>query len=179
MQMANKQYGSPEEYEDKLKRVMERFGVDEYDFDWNRKGNCWIRFTIDGDPFYFSNSVDHARERGIKLRYGSDAFAQLVLTLEDLARANERGTFHLKKVLGAMIAIEPPKDIPVCFRYFGFDRIPSAEEAQRRYRLMAKQLHPDNPEHKGNQVEAELNFLEFQRMNEALVKYFDGKEQNG
>jgi hypothetical protein len=25
----SKQYGSPEEYEEKLKRVMERFGVDE------------------------------------------------------------------------------------------------------------------------------------------------------
>lgn len=171
--MANKQYGPPEEYEDKLKRVMERFQVDDYDFDWNRKGNCWIRFTIGGEPFYFSHSIEQARERGINLRYGSDAFAQLVLTLEDLARANERGTFHLKKVLGAMIAIEPPKDIPACFRYFGFDRIPTAEEAQKRYRLFAKQLHPDNPDHKERRADAERDFVEFQRMNEEIVKYFE------
>jgi hypothetical protein len=142
--MASKQYGAADDYELKLKRVMERFKATEFDFDWNRKGNCWIRFSIDGEGFYFFHSVEQAKAAGINLKYGSDAFAQLVLTLEDLARANERGTFKLKKILGAMAMLEPPKDIPEYFKELGFDQIPSNyEEANKQYRKLSQERHKD------------------------------------
>lgn len=142
--MTTKKYGASADYEDKLQRVMERFKADDWDFDWNRKGNCWIQFSIDGESFYFSHSVEKAKEKGINLQYGSDAFAQLVLTLEDLARANERGTFHLKKILGSMIAIEPPKLIPQCFLVLEFNQMPKGmAEVDHQYKQLLKKVHPD------------------------------------
>jgi len=39
--------------------------------------------------------VEKERKNGISLSYGSDAFAQLVLSLEDIARMTERGIDEL------------------------------------------------------------------------------------
>jgi hypothetical protein len=167
--MAAKKYGAADDYEIKLKRVMDRFKATEFDFDWNRKGNCWIRFSIDGEGFYFFHSVEQARAAGIKITAGSDAFAQLVLTLEDLARANERGTFKLKKILGAMAMLEPPKEIPNWCRELEFDQIPSdAKEVNERYRKLSQVRHPDN----GGSDEA---FKKLTEAKDAAKQYFEGK----
>ncbi len=43
--MKKKKYsGGFEEYESKLKRVMERLGVKQYKYDWSRN-ECFIEFT--------------------------------------------------------------------------------------------------------------------------------------
>lgn len=92
--MPKKQYGTADAYERKLNRVMERLGVESHNFNWDRWG-CWIEFRLKGDLYRFDHSVDKARARGVELRYGSDAFAQVVLALEDLARMVERGIYEL------------------------------------------------------------------------------------
>jgi hypothetical protein len=173
--VAGKQYGAADQYEKKLEMVMKRFNVESFDFDWNRKGHCWIKFTIDGELFYFSHSVEQAKAAGIELKYGSDAFAQLVLTLEDLARANERRTFVLKKILGAMAMLEPPKEIPQCFKDLGFDEIPvdtryigAHGQVIKQYRSLSHEKHPDNG---GSNKE----FVKLQESRDACLKYFEGK----
>ena len=95
--MASKKiYSSPELYEDKLVRVMARLGIEEgdYNYDWSRQ-ECWVEFRYKGELYRFSHSVKNAQEHGISLQYGSDAFAQVVLSLEDLARMVERGIYDL------------------------------------------------------------------------------------
>jgi hypothetical protein len=168
--VAGKQYASPEFYETKLKKVMERFGVKEgeYDWNWDRYG-CWIQFNYKGRTFRFDHSISKAKAKGVDLKYGSDALAQVVLALEDLARLAERGIYDLSTWLAGMAFLEPPKVIPEYFRFLGFDRIPAdADEVNDRYRTLAKQWHPDNRE--TGDVD---RFKQLKTEAERAVKHFD------
>ena len=140
---AKKQYTDPTYYERKLERVMERFEVEEFNFNYDRWG-CWIEFRIKSQLHRFDHSVENARAKGIELRYGSDAFAQVVLALEDLARMVERGIYDLPTWVAGMRYLPPPVEVPQHFLALGFEQIPSgAEEVKTRYRNLSKTHHPD------------------------------------
>lgn len=138
-----KQYAAPDIYEKKLQRVMERMGVTDYNYDWGRHG-AWIEFFYKGQLYRFDHSVEKARERGFNLTYGSDVFAQLVITLEDLARMAERGIYELQTWISGMKFLPPPTVLPECFKALGFTEIPAdATEINTRFKTLAKQVHPD------------------------------------
>ncbi|NSW82783.1 MAG: DnaJ domain-containing protein [Syntrophothermus sp.] len=143
---------------------MERLGVESYDFNWDRWG-CWIVFSYKGELYRFEHSVEKARSRGIDLHYGSDAFAQVVLSLEDLARMVERGIYDLSTWVVGMKYLPSPVEIPSFFRFLGFTEIPtSQEEVKESYRRLAKIMHPD----KGGTKE---DFLALQEALEQAMKY--------
>ncbi|MDT9723795.1 J domain-containing protein [Xylanibacillus composti] len=122
---------------------MERFGAQEWNFDWSRRGG-WVEFRIDGQLYRFDHSVDKANANGQKIQYGSDAFAQLVLALEDLARLAERGIYKLQTWIEGMRYLPPPIELPECFRDMGFSSLPADVAAiNDRYRALAKRNHPD------------------------------------
>ena len=163
--MVRKQYGSADQYERKLEKVMERLGVDKYNFSWDRWG-CWIEFRYKGELYRFDHSVEKARGRGVELRYGSDAFAQVVLALEDLARMVERGIYELSTWVAGMKYLPPPIEVPSFFRFLGFEQIPTGqEEVRERYRELAKVMHPDAG---GN----EEDFLKLKDAAEKAMQYF-------
>lgn len=167
-QVAKKKYRPADEYERKLVRVMERLGVEEFNWNWDRWG-CWIEFRYKGELYRFDHSIEKARARGIELRYGSDAFAQVVLALEDLARMVERGIYDLQVWVAGMKYLPPPVEVPEYFRFLGFDQIPSGpEEVRERYRTLAKQMHPDAG---GN----EMDFLKLKNAVERALQYFEAK----
>ena len=101
-----KQYASLEFYEKKLGKVMERLGIEpeQYDWDCNRTG-CWVQFHYKGSLYRFEHSVQNAQARGHNLSYGSDAFAQVVLALEDLARLVDRGIYDLQNWIAGMLSL--------------------------------------------------------------------------
>lgn len=141
--MGNKAYAAPTNYETKLKRVMERLGVTEYDYDWTRRG-CWVAFRYKGSWYRFEHSIDSAAQHGVKLQYGSDAFAQVVLSLEDLARMVERGIYDLSVWVSGMKYLPAGERLEPCFLALGFTSRPKTEkELHDRFRLMAKTMHPD------------------------------------
>lgn len=161
-----KQYASADVYEKKLEKVMERFGVKEYNFNWDRHA-CWVEFRYKGNLYRFDHSKEKAQAKGVELRYGSDAFAQVVLALEDLVRMVERGIYDLQTWLSGMLYLPPVVEVPTFFKTMGFDRIPTdREEVRDRYRTLAKQYHPDNG---GNQED----FLTLQKASEQALKFFD------
>lgn len=140
---AAKKYGSLDYYEGKLARVAERLGVTDLDWNADRHG-CWVTFLYRGQMYRFDHSVTNARAHGIDLTYGSDAFAQVVLALEDLARMVERGIYDLQTWVAGLKYLPVPRQIPECFRLLGFVDIPSDRSAvSERYRQMAKVAHPD------------------------------------
>lgn len=145
MPEARKLYADVDTYEKKLYRVMERLGVPKKDVNWNcDRFGCWVQFRYKGQLYQFDHSVQKARARGVNLTYGSDAFAQVVLTLEDLARMVERGIYDLSTWVAGMKMLPAPNEIPECFQALGFARIPSdVEEVKARYRSLTKTLHPD------------------------------------
>ena len=138
-----KQYASPETYEIKLEKVMSRFGVEKYEYNWDRF-ICWVQFFYKGQLYRFEHSVENAKNHGANIRYGSDAFAQLVLTLEDIARMTERGIYELQTWISGLRTLPAAKEIPKCFHVLGFDSIPTQDELKKQYRELAKIHHPDN-----------------------------------
>lgn len=138
-----KKYADAATYEAKLARVMERLGITDYHYDWSRF-ESFITFTYKGSHYRFSHGVTNAKEHGIDLRYGSDAFAQLVLSLEDLARMVERGIYDLGTWVAGMKYL-PEATIDPCFTALGFASMPSSpEEVKQQYHRLAKVLHPDS-----------------------------------
>lgn len=138
-----KQYASASSYEDKLKRVMERLEIKDFNWNYDRHG-AWVEFRYKGLLYRFDHSVEKAKSRGINISYGSDAFAQIVLALEDLARMVERGIYDLQTWVSGMKYLPPVLQIPTFFKALGFEQIPSSEEEIKvRYRNLSKTVHPD------------------------------------
>lgn len=138
-----KQYAEPATYEAKLEKVMARLGIESYDYDWSRF-ECWVTFTYKGQPYRFSHSVANAQAHGVNIKYGSDVFAQVVLSLEDLARMVERGIYDLSTWVAGMKYLPAAADIPDCFRVLQFDTVPDSQEAvKKQFKRLAKVAHPD------------------------------------
>jgi hypothetical protein len=161
-----KQYAPADNYERKLKKVMERLGVEQYNYNFDRFG-CYIEFRYKDELYRFDHSVEKAKSRGIELRYGSDAFAQVVLTLQDLALMVERGIYDLSAWVSGMKYLPPPVEVPSFIKFLGFQEIPSGPvEIKERFRTLAKQMHPDgggNPE----------DFQKLKDSAEKAMKYFE------
>lgn len=165
---ATKKYTDPEFYEKKLTKVMERFGIESYDWDYNRSGG-WIQFTYKGQVYRFEHTVESARAHGIDLNYGSDAFAQIVLALEDLARIVGRGIYDLQNWVAGMKALPESVYVPDFFRTLGFDYVPiDIKEVEKAYRAKATVVHPD----KGGSSEA---FIAVKAAYDAALKYLNGE----
>lgn len=136
--------GSMHYYEDKLDRVMQRFNATDVNYAVG-KAECFVEFRVNGTLYRFDHSVEKAADAGIRLKRGSDVFAQLVLALEDLARLTERGIYHLQTWLSGLKYLPPAVTIPSFLQSLGFTEMPAGtEEVRARYRTLAKQLHPDN-----------------------------------
>lgn len=141
--MPNKQYQSPEIYEKKLVKVMEKLSVEKYDWDYNRHG-AWITFFYKGQAYRFEHTVASAKERGLKIYVGSDAFAQLVLALEDLARIVSRGIYDLSAWVSGMKALPDKAEYPWWVLLLGLEDYPSNEEIiDKAFKKMAHIYHPD------------------------------------
>lgn len=139
-----KKYSGPETYEAKLEKVMARLGVENYDYDWSRR-ECWVSFSYKGQAYRFTHSVDNAKAHGVNIQYGSDVFAQVVLSLEDLARMVERGIYDLSTWAAGMKCLPAAPDMEPCFLALGFAERPAdAEAVKAQYKRMAKVMHPDN-----------------------------------
>jgi hypothetical protein len=138
-----KKYAEPKTYEEKIENVMARLGVEKFNYDWSRQA-AWVEFIYKGQLYRFDHSVANAQAHGAKIQYGSDVFAQVVLTLEDLARMSERGIYDLQTWVVGMKALPAPAELPRCFAVLQFTERPqSADQVNDAYRRLSKVLHPD------------------------------------
>lgn len=141
---ANK-YGTTKQYEKKLQRVMERLGVTKYQYDWTRS-ETYIEFVYKGNLYRFEHSLKKAKEHQQNITEVSDLFAQLVISLEDLARLSERGIYELQSWIEGMKALPQAVSVPACFAVLGLDHVTQDEaELSKAYKVMAKLKHPDMP----------------------------------
>ncbi len=137
--------GTAAYYENKLTRVMERFGVADKDWNFGRdRFECWVQFRYKGELYRFDHSLEKAAANGADVKDGREVFAQLVLAMEDLVRIVERGIYDLQTWVAGMKFLPAPSLVPESLRALGFTEVPgSVEEIRARYRTLAKQLHPD------------------------------------
>lgn len=138
-----KRYAETKIYEKKLEKVMARLGADSYSYDWSRY-DCWVEFAYKGQRYRFSHSLENAEKHGINIRFVSDLFAQVVLTLEDISRMIERGIYDLNSGVIGMECLPAPTTLDACFQALNFKEMPTAEEVKKRYKDLCKMLHPDN-----------------------------------
>lgn len=142
---AAKQYADAAVYEKKFEKVMERFGVekDKYNWDHSRR-NAWVEFFYKGQLYRFEHSVENAQAHGQKLTYGTDAFAQIVLALEDLVRISNRGIYDLQTWVMGMCALPEKRELPDFCGVLGLDHLPTSEQdIQAAYYAKVKESHPD------------------------------------
>jgi hypothetical protein len=166
--MPTKQYASANNYEAKLEKVMARLGIEKYNYNWDRF-SCWVEFTYKGQLYRFDHSTDNAKQHGQSVRYGSDVFAQVVLSLEDLARMVERGIYELSTWVAGMKYLPPPRDVPDYFKLLGYAEIPSSvEEVKTRYKKQALIMHPD-------QGGSEKDFVSLQQAYQQAIEYFESE----
>lgn len=142
--MVKKMYsGGFEDYEKKLRTVMEKIGVEKYNYVWSRQG-CFVELICKGRAFRFEKTLEDARQRGERITCVSDLFAQIVLMLEDLARASSRGLFDFSEIVSGLRSLPAGSSLEPCFASMGFSERPgTTEEVREQYRRMAKALHPD------------------------------------
>ena len=166
---AKKKYSAAVNYEQKLKTVMERLGVEKYDYDWTRR-DCYVEMIYHGRAYRFDNSFDKVRKTGRSLAYISDIFAEVVLSLEGLARATEKGILELDMLLTGVPSL-PAHELPACFEAMGFEELPTAAaDVERQYKAMAKLLHPDAGGDDGAFVALQEARVECQRWLEGAVR---------
>ena len=136
-------YGEPRLYEKKLARVMERLGVEDSDFNYDRFGAS-VQFRYKGSLYAFEHTVERAKQRGLGIVYGSDCFAQLVHALEDIARLVERGIYDLQTWVVGLKALPAATNLPDWCKVLGLAEIPvSFDDVKARYRELSKARHPD------------------------------------
>ena len=79
--MAKKQYTATTDYEKKLKKVMQRFGVEEFDFDYSRK-LAFVEFFYKGQAYRFEQSIENAKNHGVNLVMEVTALLKLFYRLK-------------------------------------------------------------------------------------------------
>lgn len=165
---AEKRYGNVEDYERKLATIMEKFGIPVEDYNWNydRHGG-FVEFRYKGTMYRFEHTVEKARANGEKLNYGSDAFTQIVLALEDLARIVRRGIYDLQQWVQGMKFLPEANAMPPCFRILGFDQMPETkEQVEKQYRKLATVMHPDT----GGSTD---DFVALQNAKKTAIQYLE------
>lgn len=139
--------GTTEDFEKKLGRVMDRLGVEQYQSNWNQGkdgASCFVEMVYGGKVYRFENSSQKSACCGRNLKFVSDLFAEVVYSLEGLARAVEKGIFTLDMLLAGVPALPAAPPMEPCFVAMGFSSMPAGEdEVKEQYRRMAKVLHPD------------------------------------
>lgn len=138
----SKQYAEASTYEEKLENVMQRLGVEKYNYNWDRF-SCWIEFYYKGQLYRFEHSIENAKDHGQNVKYGSDIFAQVVLSLQDIARMVERGIYDLSTWVAGMKALPAKVNMPECFLLLGFQTMPDQDQLHDRYKSLVKTAHPD------------------------------------
>jgi len=129
---------NPDVYKKRLAAVMQQAGVTEYSFDYSTTG-AWVLFTYGSQQYRLEHSVDGAVSKGQPILTGSDAFCQIVLTLEDLVQAADRGVRDLQTWVEGIKDIPWPDVFPDCFRWLGFQSLPtSAAEIDDAFEEAAK-----------------------------------------
>lgn len=137
--------GDLETYKKKLATVMKRLNVPESDWEVHTsRSEVLVEFTLGGEKHEFHHTIEKARAHGFDYAFGYQILAQVVYTLEDLARASERGIYSFATLTQGLIAL-PHIELPVFIKEMGFQTMPmNASQVTAKYKDLCKVFHPDN-----------------------------------
>ena len=88
--------------EKRVKNVMTRLKIEDFHYNWDRN-SCFIEFNYQEQSYRMEHSALKANEKGVYyVKNGLDCLMELVLTLEDLCKIIERGTYTLEYWVASM-----------------------------------------------------------------------------
>jgi len=97
----------------RLAAVMAQLGIQEYSCDYTQQEG-WVIFSYNGQSYRLLHSISNAAENSQPVHNGFDALWQILLTLEDLARASNHGICDLQTwvedTLLSLPCVRPMKD---------------------------------------------------------------------
>lgn len=118
--------------ERKLKKIMKRLDVKDFNFNWDRT-SCYIEFQYQENSYRMEHSIQKAKEKNlIILRNGLDCLMELVQSLEDLCQIIERGTYKLEAWVSSMKQSSSTEQKPEF-----------VEEVHIRYKSLGEQQHSE------------------------------------
>jgi hypothetical protein len=98
--------------ERRVSNVMTRLKIEDFHFNWDRN-SCYIEFVYQEHSYMMEHSVEKAKEKGVYgIKNGLDSLMELVVSLEDLCRIIERGTYKLEDWVAGMELSSLEEDSP-------------------------------------------------------------------
>ena len=119
--MGNKFYADMKFYENKLNNIMQKLDIQKFYYKWTKE-DAYIKFKYKNKWYQINHTIENANKNRAKnnlIVYGSDIFAQLVLTLENLCVINEYNICNFENWIDNM-QIKYDNEIPECFSQLGF-----------------------------------------------------------
>lgn len=171
----DKKYADKNYYQSKLEKIMIKLKAEKYNYHWSDK-DAYIRFKYKGKWYELKHTLENAnkyRTSDNKLKYGSDIFAQLVLTLEDLQRMDEYNIYDLSDWLSKM-QVYFKNELPDCFQKLGFIGyvIPTEEQINTRFLEFMRVLKPENYFGDNDKYE------ELKEIKKECLKYIEEKKKD-
>ena len=143
--MGNKIYADIKFYENKLNNIMQKLDIQKFYYKWTKE-DAYIKFKYKTKWYQLYHTIESANKNRAKnnlIVYGSDIFAQLVLTLENLCAINEYNICVFENWI-TNIELKYDNEIPECFSKLGFksNLIPKQETVNNKILELKKILGP-------------------------------------
>lgn len=143
--MKQKKYADIKFYENKLNNIMQRLSVQKFYYKWDDE-KTYIKFKYKNNWYHLNHTITNAninRAKNDLIVYGSDIFAQLVLTLENLVAINEYNICNFEDwLIGKELKYD--NELPECFKIIGFKNnlIPSQDTVNAKILELKKIFGP-------------------------------------
>ena len=165
----NKKYADYKFYQTKLINIMKKLNIDKYNYRFTDE-NAFINFKHGYSWYQLDHTIEKAKKSNAGITSGTDLFAELVLTLEELYHINERNIISFKKLFEPFELKAGTVDLPECFIKLGFDGryLPLKKNIDYKYNELAKVLDPSK-----TQFGDEEKFLELVKTKQECYDYLE------
>ena len=139
-----KKYADHKYYQTKLANIMKKLGIEKFKYQYT-DDKAFINFKIGYKWYQINHTLKNARINNPKIVSGSDVFAELVLTMEDLMHISDRNICDFKDWMAPFELKAGSIELPECFAKLGFDGryMPSKKNVDFKFSELAKVLDPD------------------------------------
>ncbi len=139
----NKKYADSKFYQNKLANIMSKLNIEKYRYQYT-ENTAFINFKIDYKWYQIDHNLENAKKNNPGISTGSDLFAELVLTMEDLMHISERNICDFKNWIAPFELKAGDIELPECFAKLGFDGryMPSKKNVDYKYNELEKVLNP-------------------------------------
>lgn len=165
----DKKYADSKFYQNKLSNIMKKLNIEKYRYQYTDT-TAFINFKIGYSWYQINHTLENAKKNSPGISNGTDVFAELVLTMEDLLHISERNISDFKTWVSPFELKAGSVELPECFAKLGFDGRykPSKKNVDFKFNELAKVLDPQK-----NPFGDKEKFEELKRVKEECYSYLE------